>query len=445
MSQNLLELFTNSSSISVRETAEFKNCSANDGNLSLTSGITVINRNNTISSANSDPIDWGDVVRRFDSSVLHPIELNVCFVLFLFAICAFGFPLNFEIVYRIVYENNLHSKSHYIIKLFMTFSSLFTLFTNVVQICHFIFRRSEQFSEQLCNFFISIVGLSYITFLFNLFMSLIDCCVLINFPLWHERKATPRRAVYSLIVLNVSLVMAMKWMFISRVLPVVCAVQTLHQFTLKVTVVTLLLSCVIVLCVNFILIWRLLPEASMAIAIQVSRILINQADAAQQQQTEEIKMGQLNHYLAISSVSTIQQDSPTDTTGSPLTVDSSSDDTLRQMELKAIKTFLFGIIPLFLMPLTAIISIFSYKNLCLYFWHYPAEECNDIAWLFPYFPVVFSVHALVSPVVSLRINQDFASPCPLRRFRIYCLITICSFVVNFFFIVFFSFLLFKIQ
>ena len=215
----------------------FNNCSANDGNLSFPIE-TVINNN---SESLLEQIEWGDVVRRFDCSVQHPLNFNLYIIVFLSALCSLGFPLNIEIVHRIVYDHNLHSKSHYIIKLFMTISSLFTLFTNVVQIFHFIFRRNAQYSNQICNFYVSIVVLSYGTFLFNLFMSLIDCCVMITFPSWHERKVTPRRVVYSLIFLNVSLVMAMKWMFISRVLPVVCAVQILHKFTLRVAIVSLLL------------------------------------------------------------------------------------------------------------------------------------------------------------------------------------------------------------
>jgi len=38
-----------------------------------------------------ESLDWGDVVRKFDCSVQHPIDVNIYFVLFLIILCATGF------------------------------------------------------------------------------------------------------------------------------------------------------------------------------------------------------------------------------------------------------------------------------------------------------------------------------------------------------------------
>ena len=204
-----------------------------------------------------------------------------------------------------------------------------------------------------------------------------------------------------------------------------------------------ILFCVILLCVNFILIWRLLPRASRAIPLPRTSTV---GQVSVQQQPEEIEMSELNPNSVSSgaasfdstlAVSIIQQAS-IETTAS-LSFDSSI-DTLRQMELKAIKTFLTGFIPLFLLPLPGIIFIFSYDKLCLFYVSFPTEVCNDLTWLLPYVPVVFGLHALASPIMSLRINIDFAPPSPIRRFRIYCQISIYSFLVCCFVIIFFSFL-----
>ena len=169
----------------------------------------------------------------------------------------------------------------------------------------------------------------------------------------------------------------------------------------------------------------------------------DRAATIQLQPSEEIEMDQLNPRVTTSGTASFEPTTPHQSIdaaerqmGDILSINS-----LRQMELKAMKIFFLCIIPLFLLPLSAIISILSYKKICLYYWSYPAEVCNDDTWFSPYAPIFFGVHSLVSPIMSLRLNQDFASPpSPIRRFRIYCLITICSCIVCVFFIVCFTFL-----
>lgn len=160
----------------------------------------------------------------------------------------------------------------------------------------------------------------------------------------------------------------------------------------------------------------MLPLASRAIPLPRTSTI---GQVSVQQQPEEIEMSELNPNLVASfdstlAVSIIQQAS-IETTAS-LSFDSSI-DTLRQiMELKAIKTFLVGIIPLFMLPLPGIIFIFSYDELCLFYVSFPTEVCNDLTWLLPYVPVVFGLHALASPIMSLRLNIDFAPTSPIGRF-----------------------------
>ena len=121
----------------------FTNCSASGG---------VSERNQSLRNATIHvEADWGDVVRKSDCSVLNPLDVDISFIVVLVFICAFGFPLNFEIVYRIVYDKVLRRQSRYVIQLFSTTSSLFTFFTIFVQICYFFFRRFDQASEHLCH------------------------------------------------------------------------------------------------------------------------------------------------------------------------------------------------------------------------------------------------------------------------------------------------------
>ena len=74
-----------------------------------------------------------DIVRNKDGTVKNPFEMvTTNLVIFKTIISSLGFLLNSEIVLRIVYDTNLMRKPRYILKLSTSFSSMFTLFTNVV-------------------------------------------------------------------------------------------------------------------------------------------------------------------------------------------------------------------------------------------------------------------------------------------------------------------------
>jgi len=72
--------------------------------------------------------DWGDVMRKLNGKVQHPIELNVWFVTVLGLLCAVAFQPNVELFYRIVRDKMLRQKPRYIIKPFTFGSSLLVLF-----------------------------------------------------------------------------------------------------------------------------------------------------------------------------------------------------------------------------------------------------------------------------------------------------------------------------
>ena len=343
-------------------------------------------------------------------------------------ICWFGFPLNFEIIYRIVYDNVLRRKPRYVIQLFVNLSSLLTLFTTCTQICHFIFRRNAQFSNQLCYFYVSIIGVACANLFFNTLVWLIDSFVMINFPMWYERKVTPRRVVFWLTILNLVLAVAMKWMFIGRVLPIACAIQTKHALTLRVTLLSLVLFCILFLLLNFVSVWNLLPQVSRAVPVG-SRPSTNGVPAAQHH-LEESEMVRF-HPLAAPLIAALVV-APTQQGTIDIPTEDQSDHTLRQLELEAKKMFLVSFIPLLLLPFPGLVFVFSYYKVCLQ--SNPTAFCEDFTWLIPYMPIVFSLHALINPIMSLKLNKDFAPHSLIRAFRMWCLISICSFHACFFLI-----------
>jgi len=199
-------------------------------------------------------INWGDVVRKLNGKVLHPIELSGWFVAFLALLCSVAFQPNVELFCRIASDKTLLRKPQYVIQLFIVCSNLFTLYTNVVQSSHFVLNQSTNGTDAgdepvvaavedddddvdargMCHMFVFVFGISYGTFLFNNLASLVECFVFLTFPLWHDDNVTVRCVVYWLIGLNSALIGAMKWPFVIGALPIHCAIQGLHNLTLQV-------------------------------------------------------------------------------------------------------------------------------------------------------------------------------------------------------------------
>ena len=83
-------------------------------------------------------------------------------------------------------------------------------------------------------------------------------------------------------------------------------------------------------------------------------------------------------------------------------------------EWKAIKMFLIGVAPLFLIPFPLLFFYIIYHLTCKYFNFF--EQCNDLPWLIPYmFFLLLSLHSLVNPITSLWLNKDFQRPSLIRR------------------------------
>jgi len=217
-----------------------------------------------------DRPEWGDqVMRNKDKSVVHPMKINEPLAWILGTICLFGFPLNFEIVIHILYDQTMRLKPRYVIQLAIAFSGVLILLTNVVLIINFYFGPNEI----LCHLFVSfLMGVPYNCFILNYFLYLIECFVAIAFPLWHRVYVTPRSVVYGLIGLNSALVLAMLWPFITGIISVRCAFQPSHDLILNSTASVFFILCFVFLCINYVITWThlhrfSLPSSSAAVAI----------------------------------------------------------------------------------------------------------------------------------------------------------------------------------
>ena len=376
--------------------------------------------------------DWGDdILRDQQGKVVNPMAMNAYLAVILGVLCCVGFPLNFTVFNQIVNDKKMRERPRYILELAIVFSGIFTLCMNVVQIVHYLLSLQFGASEWLCHFYVVVfMGLPYVTLLFNCFLSLIDCFTAITFPLWHRHKVTARAVVYWLIGLNLVVALAVKWAFISATIPVRCAFQPSHGLTIRWTESVLIAVSVVVLVLDFFKTWQLLPRAARAVPVVTLR---PPPPEEPQQQQELIELVVFNPQVATAlpppasddditidipdTTSSNQQQHQQENAGSSNNLSIHSSPTnLRKMELKAIRMFLVSVIPLVLLPLPFIASVFYYYNNCRNFT--PDDVCTTLNWIIPYlFLVLMGLHALVNPIINLRFNKDFQSPSPLHTRR----------------------------
>ena len=112
----------------------------------------------------------------------------------------------------------------------------------------------------------------------------------------------------------------------------------------------------------------------------------------------------------------------------------SNDVVAGQMEWNATRSFLFGVVPLFLIPLPLFLFYYSFHLICEQIVVVNSassssapsggggqldEVCQDLTWLIIYlFSILLNLHALVNPITSLWLNNDLKSPSPIRRLRL---------------------------
>ena len=380
--------------------------------------------------------EWHDVVRNEDGSVKNPAtEINIHVIVDLCFLAWIGSPFNLKIVFRILGDKLLRDRSRYIIQLSTMISSLCVLLTNFFSIALFIFRvkgRGVEI-EGFCHFYVVTAGWSYISLLFNICMSLLDSFVAVVFPMAHQRKLTPRRVVLSLVALNLAIGLIVNHHFITGGIPLRCAIQLDHSYTIRKTGYALFSLCVLFYGVNYYFAWKVIPAAcrpppAAAVAppplppppveelIELDDVTAAAAAArlVSRQQVEE------EDVVFIHRPPTNPRQ-PID----PLKSVLSSATTHRKVELEATRNYLFLISPFFLLPLPFIAYLFVYHFACPYmkllagnFPHQQQQQqdeasmmiCHDFTWLIPYFiPVLMSMFTLINPIMNLLINTDFRS------------------------------------
>ena len=334
--------------------------------------------------------EWSDVLKNKDGSVRDPTKIS--FALFVIdCICVLvGLPLNFYIALKIMFKRRLYSKPRNIFQLSFSFCNITSLgVTNVLEIIYYL-----RPNDTVCRLYVTIGALPSFLFFFNLLLSLMDRYVAISYPLWHRNKVSVKSVIFWLLLLNLALTVGVKWIYVGQHVPLRCEIQVRHIVTVHTVQCVLFVACIGFHITDYVKTCQLLPRPSGGTVSVPSlpRISSRRAAAAME---EAIEMN-----VVVSSSAAAAQQLPPERMNVHI-----RSGAVQQLEMEATRTFLFGVIPLLILPLPWLVLIITH-SICLVFY---GEACNDFIWLAGYFKGWITLHAVINPLMNICRNKELSS------------------------------------
>ena len=168
-----------------------------------------------------------------------PIELDRFRSISHILLVSTGVPLNLAIAVVILMFRRLHKKPRNVLWLGVTFCSVLTLLTILVE---FLAHRTE--NDSICLVFVSTTGVAYTWLLFVLLLALLDRYAAIVHPLWHREKVTVRRVIIGQIGGCSFFILLIKFPFIAQLVPLRCAIFPEQNKIIAITNAILFVSCI---------------------------------------------------------------------------------------------------------------------------------------------------------------------------------------------------------
>ena len=326
--------------------------------------------------------------------------MNLIIFVFDCICCVIGLPLNCYMVAMILFKKRLKRRAKNIFQLALALSDIFTLCVALVRTVYYLHP-----SEELCLIYISISGLAYILFFFNLLLSLVDRYVAMTRPIWHRNKVTVRFVILWLIVLNLVLCIAVKWVYISRMVPLRCKFRSSHSLSIQVIMAVELIACVAFHIAGYLKAKQMLQSSR---TISVSTAAVNKDDMKKKKCSRSInkrrKEQRVEEEIEMKPLSFVHHHHPVD---NKITIHRSK-SSVANLEMKATRSFLIGVIPLLVLPCPMLLYSLSFNLICIPL--YGGDKCGDFAWLYPYFRAVIGLHVLVYVIITVASNKDFSWP-----------------------------------
>ena len=163
--------------------------------------------------------DDEDVVK-FNGTAQNPIHLNPFVMVWNFAACFVGIPLNLMIVVFMVSLRRLRRKSRNVFSLGLILSNLSAFVPVIIEFAYFHFPE-----ENICLAYVAVVGLPCVLFMANALMSLCDRYAAMCRPLWHKRWVTVPFAVCTQVLGSFLVAVLYKSLYVFQAIPLRCEIK----------------------------------------------------------------------------------------------------------------------------------------------------------------------------------------------------------------------------
>ena len=325
------------------------------------------------------------VAKTIDGAVRAPMENNVYMIVFKILCIIIGLPLNLSMMWTIITRKSLHCSPRNIFVLGISFSSLAAFVQPLIEVIHFFAP-----SKLICQMYTSIMSLPDIFLLMNIFLSLIDRYIALEYPLWHRSKLTVKMAIGVIAAGFLVAIGLCRFVYIAQLIPLECKIVLYER-----TIMAWILIVLFVLCL----------VARVTVYFQTKRIL-RQSDLLAPEADHSVGCFELSFLLKKGAARTSVIGPPT--IQIQLEHPRLSEETIFRLEWDATKVLVAGVTSLIVLsfPFVAfLLAMFICRT-----WFDALGYCNRFVWLGGYFKQFAQVHGIYHPIVFMARIKYFSIP-----------------------------------
>ena len=329
-----------------------------------------------------------------NGTIKNPIDRNPFFMKVELIVSIVGILMNILIACIILFNKHLRTNPRNIFLLGLVLSNLSASVPVFVEFSYFISP-----SQELCQVYVAIAGLSYVLFLTNLLLALVDRYAAIVHPLWHKKKVTVRLAVFAQLGASISITVIYKFAYIAQCIPLNCVFQ-LIQLKIFVVILFILYSWCIVLQI---------------IVYRRTRKILGNCGKSKRGRTETTESRVSTIFSVIISNLVIHQRITPSIPSLPIGELAStpellnvhiSDSSINRLEIEATTTLVASVTSLSVLTSPAILLPFAMSICRLYSGNH---VCSFISWLAPYFKVLVVLHVVYHPTFYFLRSSELSS------------------------------------
>ena len=313
-----------------------------------------------------------------------PVENNVYIISFEIFCFVIGLPLNLNMVWSIVTRETLNCSPRNMFVLGISVSSLAAFIQPMIEVIHFFAP-----SDLTCRVYAAVLSLPDCFLLMNIFLSLIDRYVALEYPLWHHSKMTVKMGVGVIIACFFLIIGLCKFVYIAQLVPLECKIVIIERMIMSWTLIVLFFLCLATRVMVYFQTKRILRK-NYLLAVHVAPK--KQANCCYSWLLKMCRH-QNNRNLNDGPVQ-VQTEHP-----------QLSEEAISRLEWDATKVLAFGVTSLLVLSFP-LVAFFLFMFICRT-WFDATGLCNRFSWLGGYFKQFAQVHGIYHPIMYMAWNKEF--------------------------------------